>query len=694
MSDSRRLDLDGLRGLAVLLVVGFHAGIPALRGAFVAVDVFFVLSGFFLATTLTRRLATGEDIRPGELVAGRVWRLLPALVVVLLATLATTLLYAPIDRAAVAERVIPVSAFAGNLAFAADGVNYFAAGQNPLLHTWTLGVELQLAILFPLLVMLLAAWGERIAGTETGAERRWIVQRTVLLGVAVAGAMSFALSVAINETTPMWAYFGPHTRLWSFCAGALMAFLTGGGQSAVGASARRIGLVQLAGLGLLLLPSLLYESTLAYPGVMALAPVGGTLCLLATGSQGTTALPGRLLASGPLVALGRLSYAWYLWHLPLMVLGAVLVPGIGPGGRLTWGFAGLIAAWLTNRALSRLEPEYGRWVMGDGGWGRSPQTPTPNSQPPLRPLLVATGVCAALALLGLAAAWSSARYVEHSVHRRYAAARNDHMGHDCWGSSPRAVTPSEARGRCSFGDAGSATAIALVGDSHASHWLGGLDRAGQEHGWRIEPYVMGACPVADLRGLIGGAAARMYRGCARFQEAVMRRLAAQRPGAVILSNADYYMEGDGVGPSLPEAVWAEGLRRTYARLTRMGIRVIVMRDVPWAPFDVPSCLSRRAAGLPLATDCRFEPNLGFMARAQRAQDRAARGLGGQFIDMNDQVCQVTLSAAKGPISAAGSRCATERDGMVLYTDDDHISRTFAHSLGPVLGERLEAALRR
>jgi hypothetical protein len=205
---------------------------------------------------------------------------------------------------------------------------------------------------------------------------------------------------------------------------------------------------------------------------------------------------------------------------------------------------------------------------------------------------------------------------------------------------------------------------------------------------------MGACPVADLRGLIGGAAARMYRGCARFQEAVMRRLAAQRPGAVILSNADYYMEGDGVGPSLPEAVWAEGLRRTYARLTRMGIRVIVMRDVPWAPFDVPSCLSRRAAGLPLATDCRFEPNLGFMARAQRAQDRAARGLGGQFIDMNDQVCQVTLSAAKGPISAAGSRCATERDGMVLYTDDDHISRTFAHSLGPVLGERLEAALRR
>jgi peptidoglycan/LPS O-acetylase OafA/YrhL len=676
VNGSRRLDLDGLRGLAVLLVVGFHAGIPALRGAFVAVDVFFVLSGFFIATTLARRLATDEEIRPAELVAGRVWRLLPVLVVVLLATLATTLLYAPIDRAAVAERVVPVSAFAGNLAFAADGVNYFDAGQNPLLHTWTLGVELQLALVFPLVVMLCAAWGNRLAGEETGAERRWIVLRTVMIGVAAAGLVSFVLSVNINDSAPMWAYFGPHTRLWSFCAGALMAFVTGGGQSAVGGSAGRIGALQLAGLGLLMVPSLLYQSSIEYPGVMALAPVGGTLCLLATGNQAASALPGRLLASAPLVGLGRLSYAWYLWHLPLMVLGGVLVPGIGPGGRLAWGFAGLGAAWLTYRVLSRWAPVYGGWVMGTGGWGSFPQTPAPNPQSPYRPLLAAAGVCAALALLGLGAAWSSARYVETSVHRRYAAARNDHMGHDCWGRSPGA-----SRAGCAFGDTGAATTIALLGDSHASHWLGGLDRAGLELGWRIEPYVMGACPVADLRGLIGGTAARMYRGCARFQEAVMRRLAAERPGAVILSNADYYMEGDGVEPRLPESVWTEGLRRTYARLTRMGIQVIVMRDVPWAPFDVPSCLSRRAARLPMAGDCRFEPNRGFMARAQWAQDKAARGLEVRFIDMNDQVCDL-----------GGGPCATERDGVVLYTDDDHISRTFSRSLGPVIGERLDNAL--
>lgn len=667
MTSTRRLDLDGLRGLAVLLVVGFHAGVPALRGAFVAVDVFFVLSGFFLAVSLTRSLAIGEGISPTALLARRVWRLLPLLVVVLLGTLLTALLYAPIDRASVAQHVVPVSAFAGNLTFAADGVNYFRAGENPLLHTWTLGVELQLAILLPLLVMLLAAWGERVAGGASGAERRWIVLRSVLVGLVVVGAISFALAVVINDSAPMWAYFGPHTRLWSFCAGALMAFLTGGGQNAVGGSPRRLAAVQFAGLGLLLAPALLYENTLAYPGVVALAPVAGTMCLLAGGGLAASSLPGRVLAFAPLAGAGRVSYAWYLWHWPLMVLGGVMVPNIGVGGKMAWGFAGLVAAVLTHRLLERPGPA----ALVEGILSR-------------RPLLTAAGVSAALMLLGVSVARSNERHVSESVHRRYLAARNDDVPHGCWG---RSFSPRQrVREDCAFGDAGSTTTIALIGDSHASHWLGGLEQAGREHGWRIDAHVMGACPVADLRGLIDGAAARLYAKCARFQDATMRRLAAAKPRAVILSNSDNYLNAQGgLGgiPGLPEAVWIEGLRRTYARLDQMGIEVIVLRGLPWVPFDVPSCLSRRAARLPLATDCEFVPDRAFLARAQRAQDRAARGLPVRFVDLNDQVCRA------GP-----AHCATERSGIILYTDDNHITRSFSRSLGPVLGQRLAGALDR
>ena len=126
----------------MLLVVCFHAGVPGLRGAFVAVDVFFVLSGFFLTTTLIRTLVTDAALALTDIYARRAWRLLPAMVVVLLVTLLSAmLLYAPIDRAAVADNMGPVALFASNLAFAGNGVNYFSAGENPLLHTWTLGVE-------------------------------------------------------------------------------------------------------------------------------------------------------------------------------------------------------------------------------------------------------------------------------------------------------------------------------------------------------------------------------------------------------------------------------------------------------------------------------------------------------------------------------------------------------------------------
>lgn len=669
MPQPRRLDLDGLRGLAVLLVVGFHAGVPALRGAFVAVDVFFVLSGFFLATSLTRSLATDEVIRPAELLARRLWRLLPLLIVVLLGTLATTLLYAPIDRAAVAGHMVPVSAFAGNLAFAADGVNYFRAGENPLLHTWTLGVELQLAILLPLLVMVCASWGARRAdrANETGAARRWTVQRSVLLGIALAGACSFVLAVVINDIAPMWAYFGPHTRLWSFCAGALMAFLTGGGQSVVGNVPRRLAITQLAGLGLLFAPALLYENTLSYPGAVALAPVMGTMLLLAGGDAAATAGPGRLLAARPLAALGRVSYAWYLWHWPLMVLGGVLAPDIGIAGKLAWGFVGLVAAMLTHRLLERP----GTVAVVDGAMSR-------------RPLLSAMGVGVALVLLAVAAGRASVGHVERSEHRRYLAARNDDMAHGCWGRS--FSRRESARRGCAFGDAGAPATIALIGDSHASHWLGGLDVAGRAHGWRIDAHVMGACPAADLRGLIDGAAERLYRKCALFQEQTMRRLAAEQPRAVLLSNSDNYLRAQGgMGgiPGIPDAVWTEGLHRTYARLQHMGVEVLVLRGLPWAPFDVPSCLSRREARLPLATDCTFVPDEAFAERGRRAQDAAARGLRVRFIDMNDQVC----TGSPGP-------CTTERSGMILYTDDNHITRGFSRSMAPVLGARLADALNR
>jgi len=617
---ARRPDIEGLRGLAVLLVVCFHAGLPWLRGAFVSVDVFFVLSGFFLTTTLIRSLVTGEELTLSEVYARRIWRLLPALAVVVLASLAmSALFFAPIDRPSVADDATTAAAFAANLSFAAGGVNYFSPGVNPLLHSWTLGVEWQLALIFPALVLLLARYGANRAGGQTGQARRLTVMRTVFAGIAIIGVISFALSVWISGSAPMWAYFGPHTRLWAFAAGAATAFIAGGGQSVFGSSVRRIGRVHLVGLTAVILPALLYDRSLPYPGAIALAPVGGTLLLLAGGSVAAETFMGRLLSLPPLAWLGRASYSWYLWHWPLMVLGGVLLPSISVWGKLGCGVAGLVFAHVSQRVVER--PPASRGIA---------------QLSPRRALLAAEAVCLALVGVTQWASVRSARFVAATAHSTFAAAREDRMIHDCWTRSVAMAPKTD----CAFGDTRSRTTIALLGDSHAEHWLGGLERVGKAHGWRVEAHVMGGCPVSDFSGLTSGATSRRYRECNRFREAALTRIVAQKPYAAILSSFDSYIETGENGENeyaVHEAAWTKGLRRTYSRLTRAGIRVIVLRGTPRIPFDVPGCLSRREAALLFATDCTYRRDIAFVTRAQNAQNVAARGLRVRFVGMNDQL---------------------------------------------------------
>ena len=209
------------------------------------------------------------------------------------------------------------------------------------------------------------------------------------------------------------------------------------------------------------------------------------------------------------------------------------------------------------------------------------------------------------------------------------------MKHDCW-----ATTVDEPKGPCEFGDRNAATTVVLLGDSHAEHWLGGLDRVGRERGWKIVAMVKGGCPVADMPELTSARRRRYYEECARYRETMVRRIIALRPAAVILASWDHYMPRDGSASAwqvTPES-WQRGLRRTYSRLSAAGIPTVAIRDVPHTPFDVPSCLSRRAARLPFASDCEYERGGSLSPVAVSAQSSAARGLRIRFVDMNDQIC--------------------------------------------------------
>jgi len=652
-----RTDIEGLRGVAILLVVLFHAGIAGFGGGFVGVDVFFVLSGYFITRPLVEEFVASGRIDVGEFYRRRAQRILPLLLVVLLfAVTLMTWLNAPIDRAAIAETVIPVAFGAGNIEFAASAVNYFSAGENALLHAWSLGVEQQFYLAWPLLLLLPALF--RRLDLADGAAERLTQVVTVMW---CAGAASLASAVWLTYASPAWAFFGLPTRLWEFALGGLVATLARPRADDETQGATNGRATQLAGMAAIVIAVSLFDRSTPYPGVAALLPALGAAAMLAAGGTTGSAID-RALSHASLQRLGRLSFAWYLWHWPLMVLGSVLSHDLGAAGRLAWGITTLGLAYATHHLVERPARE-GRLVVR-----------------PEWTLTTYAAACGVLALLALGVQRQARRTSRSPEQRAFLLARNDRMKHDCWASSIRG--PS---GDCTFGDTNGARTIVLLGDSHAEHWLAGLDRAGRERGWRIVAMVRGGCPVAEMTGLRNEHLERRYRECAQYREGTIQRVIAMRPDAVLLSSYDHYIPFDipvaaaNSDWQVSDGEWQRGLRATYSRLAGAGLPLIAMRGTPRTWFDVPACLSRRAAWLPFSPPCTFDRSRAWSPRAVEAQTAAARGLPVQFLDMNDQIC-------------TDASCSVLRGDMIMYTDDNHLTASFTRSLAPVLGRRLESLL--
>ena len=650
-----RSDIEGLRGIAIILVVLFHAGVSSLAGGFVGVDIFFVLSGYFITALLIREREESGGVSLADFYARRLLRLLPAMLLVLAATLVAVMtLYAPIDRVSITSSARAVALHAGNVELARSAVDYFSNGVNPLLHTWSLAVEEQFYVVWPLLFLFVAFASERTAPDAFTAAR---ARKSLLAWLVVAAVVSFGVSVWITRVAQPWAFFGMPTRIWEFALGGMLSVVLSNSPARDGSKAIAL---QVGGLGALLFALVAYDRTTPYPGVAALVPALAACALVAGGALAPESIVSRALSVRPLRWFGRLSYAWYLWHWPMMGLGAVLVPRIGVVGRIAWAVAALGLAWLTHRFVER------------------PARAGAMSRLPVR--WIAPGALVASLLMAFAAhaaMRSAERTVRSPEQRAFAAARADRMDHGCWSN-----TVEDAKTACALGDIGGAKTIVLLGDSHAEHWLGGLDRAGRERGWKIVPMVKGGCPVADAPTSRRERESRLYRECVRYREAMLRLIIATKPDAVILSSWDHYVPTSGARSrwQITAVDWTRGLRRTYERLGTAGIHTVVLLDVPRTSFDVPACLSRRAARLPFAGDCTYERDSSISRVGLVAQSEAARGLPIRAVNMNDQIC-------------ATPRCEVVRNGQVVFTDDNHLTASFSRTLAPVLGERVAAALR-
>jgi peptidoglycan/LPS O-acetylase OafA/YrhL len=633
-SASFRPDIEGLRAIAVSVVVAFHCGVPGFPGGFVGVDVFFVLSGYVITTMLYRELQTTTTLDLLGFYARRVRRLLPASALMIVTTLTlVALLLAPQDLELTSRAARATAVYAGNIFFERHGADYFAADvrTNPLLHMWSLAVEEQFYLCWPLL--MLVAWRVR----KTPA---------VLAGVLIAlTAASLAACGAITPHDRAIAFYSLPTRAWEFGAGALASLLP----TPIPRAGRIVGpWLGWAGLAAIAASVAGLTESAVFPGWLASIPVVGTVAALVAGRERPGSGVGTVLRLRPLQRLGSLSYSWYLWHWPLLTLALALLPGLSSAARCAVALGALAVAAVTH-AIVENPIRFRRRLVA-----------RPGASLALGGAL--TVVSLSCALGGLVLARSLAARPELAAPTAAAADVSGLPREKCV-----SVADSDGLKTCRYGKAGAASGIVLFGDSHALQWFDALERVAVDQGWSLTTYLKTHCPAADFLP------PAVSSGCAAWRSAALSEILRQRPYLVVMASSTEYDPDD-------LAEWRAATRRTLARLSQTGLRVAVIRDTPRPPFDVPTCLARRARHpwLPGQT-CGFAREAALASGVYQVERQSAVDLPGvTFIDLTEQLCGAPM-------------CPVERGGMILYRDASHITGSFSAQLWRVLEPRVAAA---
>jgi peptidoglycan/LPS O-acetylase OafA/YrhL len=700
-----RPDIEGLRAVAVLAVVLFHAAVPGLTGGFIGVDVFFVVSGFLITGLLWRELAGTGRVRLARFYGARARRLLPAGIAVLLATaVACAWLLPPLQARAVLGDAVASALYAGNYRFAVQGTEYLAADAppSPFQHYWSLGVEEQFYLLWPG-VLILTAWaGQRLLRRRPATP----ADRSVWPCVGVLGlvaAASFAVSLAWTGTLPSWAFFSLPSRAWELAVGGLVALTAGWWRRMPTVVAAGAGW---AGLGLIALACVRLGESTAYPGVAALVPVLGTALMVGGGCAAPRWGVGALLSVVLLRRIGRLSYSWYLWHWPVLLLAPVVVgQHLGLGGRLT---AAVLAGALAVLTL---------WAVENPARFAAPLTRSARCSLLLGGAVTAAGVVAALVLLvvvpapvgrGAAAAeptieessepapatvdpYDAAVEAVTAQVRAAVAAAAEVQAVPSNLTPPLADAPTDkpavfvngcvrswlgtGQGECASGDTASATTAVILGDSHGPMWQPGLEQVAADRHWRLETMGKVLCPPLDLpteSPYLG----RHYDECDQWRGEVRARIHAERPVLVVLSMLRRYGPDTGFTVYGPE--WLDSLTRTVADLRSTGAVVLVLGPVPFPDGNVPTCLS---AHLDSAPACSPERATAVNDAGIAAEAQAVAAGGGEYADVTELFCTAT-------------RCPMVVGNHLVLRDNNHLTIEYAQWLTPVLAARVDRAMAR
>lgn len=673
-----RGDIEGLRGIAIALVLLYHAAVPLFRGGYVGVDVFFVLSGYLITGLIVRELSATGSVSLPAFYARRARRILPAAAVVLVVTVAVAAVVLPallvVD---VANDGLAAALYASNLRFAYQATDYLQSelAPSPLLHYWSLGVEEQFYLFWPALLLLVS----RLRRGSLGPIR---------VAVALTLVISVAISIWLTEVAPPWAFFSLPSRAWELALGAALALAATRIQVMPNRLALGAGVV---GLGLIGLAGMVLSTATPFPGYAALVPTLGTALVIAVGIASPRGTVPVLLSVAPLRWLGRISYSLYLWHWPVVVLPAsaldtelpvavrtLLVLGAIPLAAVTYrwveepirrgrfvGFQarrGLIAAGASTVVVAAFMAGVGRFVIAQG-WsepgaaslgrdlgGELMLTPLTDEGPLSKiagppPATTSMPVAADLVPPLVLARDDLAPIYNDGCHQSFEGINT---------------------AGCVYGAPMSSTTIVLIGDSHAAQWFPTFERLAQLHGWRLVSLTKSGCAAADhpqwllqLR--------RPYRECDWWRTNAVQRIRSERPALVVVSNSRNHrlvVDGRPVSTEVRPELWSAAVERFLELVRPLAEHTLLIGDTPRAMGDPPVCVSRHRDD---ALSC-AQPSAKATRPAKIAADRVvAEEAGASFIDPTPLVCP-------------SDPCPVVIGRLLVYRDDHHLTATFARAL--------------
>jgi peptidoglycan/LPS O-acetylase OafA/YrhL len=666
-----RPDIQGLRAVAVLLVVAYHAGVPYVTGGYVGVDVFFVISGFLITGGLLREVASSGRISLTAFYARRIRRLLPPAALVLVVTLVAARIWGSIFQLVdTAWAAVFTALYAINYRLAAEGVDYQQAGgpESPMQHFWSLAVEEQFYLVWPALVALCVIGCRR---------RKWLLTGVL---VVVCGASLLASATVTGTDAPL-AYFALHTRAWELGAGALLAVA---GPRLAALPVWPAAVVSWAGLAAILWSATAFTDETPFPGTAALVPVLGAAAVIAAGCATARGTAEVLLRRRPMQGIGSVSYSWYLWHWPMVVLVPLMY-----GRTFEWWESSqvmVLALWLAVLTYWILESPTRHTRLHPGRWfdtGIAINGTVIGLATVLIvtvPMLVGTG--AATTSLALTQAdTSSVQGAVAEATRTTSAPSNliprladvpldepTTSGDGCHlGYLDTKLKP------CVHGDPAGRRTMVLTGDSHAQQWFPALDVAARQNHWRLITWTKVACPIA-AHEVYNANLRRTYTECATWRDAAIGAIVDLRPDVVVIGQSDT-VPRDEVG----NVDWAEATVATIRRVQAAAIPVGFLLDTPYPARSMPECVANHLSDVGACTARRDKVWPYHGRHEEMARTLTAAGV-----------------TAVEPISwfCTLRDCPAIVNGMLVYRDESHVSTPYSAWLAPMMAPFFESTAQR